>query len=170
MTLPLVLIVAVARNGVIGGQNKLLWHISSDLQRFKAITMGKPLIMGRKTWDSIGRPLPGRESIVVTRDQNFAAQGAVVAHNLDEALTRAQEAVQRLGAREAVVIGGAELYALLMDRCTQLYVTEVDLAPEGDAYFGPIDPQKWQVQKSEAHHAGPKDDAAFTFVDYVRRP
>jgi dihydrofolate reductase len=169
MALPLVLIVAVARNGVIGGQNKLLWHISSDLRRFKSLTMGKPLLMGRKTWDSIGRPLPGRETIVITRDPSFKPEGALIAHHLDEALRLAEEAAHRLGASEAVVVGGAELYRQLIDQCVELYVTEVGLSPEGDAYFAAPDPQTWYEHNREQHKAGPKDEADFAFVDYKRR-
>jgi dihydrofolate reductase len=164
----LVLIVAVARNGVIGGGNQLLWHIGSDLKRFKALTMGKPMIMGRKTWDSIGRPLPGRQSIVVTRDQHFKPHGALVASSIDEALRLAASAAQQMGADEGVVIGGADLYRQMIAYCRALYVTEVDLAPQGDAYFGPVDPNIWREQHRHAHQAGPKDDADYAFVDYVR--
>jgi dihydrofolate reductase len=169
MALPLSLIVAVARNGVIGGDNKLLWRLSSDLKRFKALTMGKPLIMGRKTWDSIGRALPGRESIIVTRDHHFRAEGVHVVHNLSDALRKAEECADRLGADEAMVIGGAELYRQMIDQCRTLYVTEVEASPQGDAHFVEIDRALWREVHRERHDIGPQDEIAFSFVDYRRQ-
>ena len=140
MTLPLVLVAAVARNGVIGGRNRLLWRLPSDLKRFKVLTMGKPLVMGRKTFESVARPLPGRETIVVTRDHRFSAEGVRVAHGLEEGLALAVERAAAMGAGAIVVAGGGELYAETIDRADRLAITEVALEPEGDARFPPIDP------------------------------
>ena len=168
MGVPLAIIAAVARNGVIGGNNQLLWKLRSDMHHFRAITMGKPMIMGRRTWGSIGRPLPGRETIVVTRDPAFAAPGAHVAQDLEAAIALGQELAERLKAPEIVVAGGGELYRLLLDRCSALHITQVDLAPGGDAFFPAIDPALWREAGRAAHDPGPGDEAAFSFVDYVR--
>ena len=168
MGVPLVIVAAVARNGVIGGNNRLLWKLRSDMHHFRAITMGKPMIMGRRTWDSIGRPLPGRETIVVTRDPAFAAPGAHVAHDPQAAIALGQELAERLKAPEIMVAGGGELYSLLLDQCAALHMTEVDLAPEGDAFFPAIDPHRWREAGRVAHDPGPGDEAGFSFVDYVR--
>ena len=168
MSPPLAIVVAVARNGVIGGDNRLLWKLRSDMLHFRAITMGKPMIMGRRTWDSIGRPLPGRESIVVTRDQSFAAAGAHVVHDIEAALHLAQERAKAMNAAEIVLAGGGDLYRQLIDRCDLLHVTEVDLAPDGDATFPPIDPAQWREVSREAHQAGQGDEADYSFVTYMR--
>ncbi len=168
MALPLAIIAAVARNGVIGGNNRLLWKLRSDMNHFRAITMGKPMIMGRRTWDSIGRPLPGRETIVVTRDPAFRAEGAHVAHDPQAAVALAEELAKGLKAPEIIVAGGGELYRLLLDQCAALHITEVDLAPEGDAFFPTIDPTQWREMGRTAPDSGPGDEAGFSFVDYVR--
>jgi dihydrofolate reductase len=165
---PLVIVAAVARNRVIGGDNRLLWKLRSDMQHFRALTMGKPLIMGRKTFESIGRPLPGRETIVVTHDRNFRPEGVHLAHGLDAALALAQDCAERLGADAIVIAGGGELYGQLIGECRVLHLTEVDLAPEGDALFPEIDPGLWRETRRETHGAGPGDEAGFAFVDYVR--
>ena len=170
MSLPLVFIVAVAKNGVIGGDNQLLWRLSGDLKRFKALTMGKPMIMGRKTFDSIGKPLPGRETIVVTRDPSWSREGVHVARDLDAAVTLADQLGQAMGASEAIVVGGAEIYRQLLPRATRVEWTEVDLAPEGDALFEPLDPREWLESAREAHFRNPeaKDEADYAFVTYQR--
>ena len=155
------LVVAIARNGVIGRDNDLAWRISSDLKRFKALTMGKPILMGRKTWDSIGRPLPGRRSLVLTRDRSLAIPGATVVHDWDTALTAA-------GDDELMVVGGAEIYKLALPRADRLHLTEVDAAPEGDAYFPPFDRSAFRETLREAHEAGERDEFAFRFVDLER--
>ncbi len=162
-------VVAVARNGVIGGDNRLLWRLKSDLRHFKNATMGKPMVMGRRTFHSIGKPLPGRKTIVITRDSGFAYEGVEVAHDVDVALALAADAARAMGADEIVVAGGGEIYRQLMDRADRLRVTEVDVAPEGDAHFPEIDPARWREISREAHAAGPEDEAAFCFVDYERR-
>ena len=164
----LVIVAAVAQNGVIGGDNRLLWRLPSDLKRFKALTVGNPLVMGRKTFQSIGRALPGRETIVVTRDRAFRPEGAGVAYGLEEALALGQERAQAMAAEAVIVAGGAQIYAETIGKADRLAITEVALAPEGDARFPPIDPCVWGEVKREAGVRGPGDEADFTFVDYAR--
>jgi dihydrofolate reductase len=155
------LVVAVARNGVIGRDNGLAWHLSSDLKRFKALTMGKPMLMGRRTWDSIGRPLPGRRSLVLTRDRGFRAEGAEVVHGWDDALAAASDG-------ELMVVGGAEIYALALPHADRLHLTEVAAEPEGDVRFPDFDRARFRETFREAHPAGPRDEHAFAFVDWER--
>lgn len=166
--LPLVLVAAVARNGVIGGGNRLLWHLSSDLKHFRAVTWGKPLLMGRKTFASIGRPLPGRETIVLTRAADFRAEGVLVAQDLAAALALATHRGLAMGAPEIVVAGGGDLYSQLIGRAARLAITLVDLAPHGDAYFPKIDPAMWRETARQPHPAGSGDDSAFAFAEYER--
>lgn len=170
MPRPLVFVVAVARNGVIGGDNRLLWRLKGDMRHFKALTMGRPMIMGRKTFQSIGRPLPGRETIVVTRDRAFAAEGAIVAHDVEEAIAAAETAAARLGAAEIAVVGGGEIYAALLGRAARVELTEVELSPEGDARFPALDPAEWREVGREPHRADPAagDEADYAFVTYDR--
>ncbi len=165
----LVLVAAVARNGVIGSGNKLLWRLSTDLRHFKARTLGKPLIMGRKTFESLGKPLPGRETIVVTRDPTFAFPGVFAAHGIDEALAVALDRAKALGASEVIVAGGGDIYSQAIGRADRLAITEVDLAPRGEITFPAIDPALWREDKREACAPGPADEARFSFVEYVRR-
>ncbi len=166
---PILLVAAVARNGVIGANNRLLWRLSSDLKRFKALTMGKPMVMGRKTFASIGHPLPGRETIVVTRDKDFVVEGAFVAHSLGAALELAAERAVAMGANAIVIAGGGEIYAQIIGRADRLAITEVALEPDGDARFPPIDPSMWREVRRERGERGPRDEADFAFVDYERR-
>jgi dihydrofolate reductase len=166
---PLVLVVAVARNGVIGANQGLPWRLSSDLKRFKALTWGKPLVMGRKTYLTIGRALPGRETIVVTRDHTFAATGAFVAHELEPALELAAERARAMGADEIIVAGGAEIYAQTIARAERLFITEVALDAKGEARFPPIDPEQWREVGRAKGERGPRDEADFAFVEYERR-
>jgi dihydrofolate reductase len=167
--IPLVLVAAVARNGVIGLNGGLPWRLSSDLKRFKALTWGKPLVMGRKTFESIGRALPGRETIVVTRDPAFAPSGVFVAHELDAGLDLARERACAMGADQIVVAGGAEIYAQTIARAQRLFITEVALDANGEARFPPIDPLKWREVRRAKGERGPRDDAEFEFVEYERR-
>jgi dihydrofolate reductase len=154
----IVLVVAVARNGVIGHHGTLPWRISSDLKRFKATTMGKPVIMGRKTWESLPRrPLPGRRNIVITRDRHYRADGAVVAASLDEALAHARES----GSDEICVIGGSDIFRQTLPMADRLYLTEVDLEPEGDVFFPPLDRKAWRETSRETHARTEGDDAGF---------
>ena len=166
---PLALVAAVAANGVIGGDNRLLWHLRTDLQRFKALTLGKPLLMGRKTFASIGRPLPGRETIVLTRDRAFNVPGVLAAHDLEAALALCAASAARLGAGEIMVAGGGEIFAATLARAAKLHMTEVALSPPGDVFFPRIDPGVWRAVSRSPHPAGPHDEAAFAFVDYVPR-
>lgn len=171
MSPPLALVVAIAENGVIGLGNGLPWHISSDLKRFRALTLGKPVIMGRKTFASVGRVLPGRETIVVTRDQTFVPPpGVFVAADVEAALTLGQARAQALSAKEIILAGGGEIFSALIDRVDRLYVTFVALSPPGDAFFPPIDWSKWEEVRREEHTPQKGDEVAFAFVDYVRRP
>lgn len=137
------LIVAVSRNGVIGLDNQLPWHLPDDLRYFKSVTMGKPLIMGRKTHESIGRPLPGRVNIVLTRDRQWTADGVVVVNDLDAAITAAKNACDDTNVDEVMIIGGEQIYKMTLDAAHRLYLTEVDADVQGDAYFPAVDIQQW---------------------------
>jgi dihydrofolate reductase len=163
------LIAAVALNRVIGRDNQLLWRIKPDLRRFRELTLGKPVIMGRKTFESIGRPLPGRDNIVVTRDAAFHAEGVVVARSLDEALRIAGETAVKGGGRDIMIAGGGDIYAQTIDGADRLHITEVEMEPDGDAWFPVIDRKTWRETSRERHAKGPDDDAAYAFVDYARR-
>ena len=165
MALPqLVLVVARARNGVIGRDGDLPWRLRSDLQRFKALTLGKPCIMGRRTWDSLPlKPLPGRLNLVLTRDESFEARGAVVCTTLDEAVEIARETAEEDGVGEVCVIGGVALVEKALPRAKRLYLTEVEARPEGDVLFPAFDEADWVEVSSEAHPAGEKDDHPFVF-------
>jgi dihydrofolate reductase len=166
--LEIVLIVAMAENGVIGRDNTIPWRLKSDQRRFKTMTWGKPIVMGRKTFVSLRRPLPGRTNIVVTRDPNFNPVGAVVTTSLANAWAIAQGDALRRFATEIAVIGGAEIYAQAMAVADRLEVTEVHAAPEGDTRFGPIDPAIWQ-EIARTHHSSSADDSdAFSYVTYRR--
>lgn len=170
MTLPLVLIAAVARNGAIGRHNGLPWRLRGDLRRFRALTMGKPLILGRKTWQSIGRPLPGRLLVVLSRDPDLALPAdAVLCRDLDEAVLKASAIAAARGADAVMVGGGAGIYSGLIDRADRLEITEVDLAPEADAFFPPIQTDTWRVAARVPQSRGPGDDAGFAFLTYERR-
>ena len=153
-------IAAMARNRVIGQDNGLPWRLPGDLKFFKATTLGKPVVMGRKTFQSIGRPLPGRPNIVVTRDPDFAAKGAAegvhIARDIDSALDLAARLARETGAQEVMVIGGAEIYAQALPRLDRLYLTEIDAEIEGDAHFPEIEPRVWR----EAARTNPVLDEA----------
>lgn len=159
--IPLAIVVAVAKNGVIGRGNDLPWRIPSDLKRFKQVTLGKPVIMGRKTWDSLPRkPLPGRANFVVSRTAGHL-EGATVCDTPENALQKAREAALASGAGEVCLIGGAALYAALLPRVARLYLTEVDMKPEGDTHFPPLDSAEWREVSAERVQAGEGDDAGF---------
>jgi dihydrofolate reductase len=165
---PITLVAALAENGVIGRDNGLPWRLKSDMVHFRAITMGKPVVMGRKTFLSIGRPLPGRTTIVVSRDHTFAAPGVVVAPTVEAALTVAQGDALRRGADCIIVAGGADLYAQTMPLAERLHITYVHRAVDGDAYFPAIDRSVWLETGRDEHAAAAGDDAAFAFVIYQR--
>ncbi|WP_113772026.1 dihydrofolate reductase [Kiloniella litopenaei] len=162
------LIVAHGKNRAIGKDNVMPWHIPGDLKFFKAQTIGKPVIMGRKTFLSIGRPLPGRLNIVITRDENFTAEGVSLCSNLEDALKLAREEVQRIGGDELMIIGGAQIYTQSIDLADRLYVTEVDLTPEADAFFPEIKAEEWAEVSREVHAPdGSTPGYAFVISDRV---
>jgi dihydrofolate reductase len=164
-----VLIVAVADNGVIGFRGAIPWRLKTDQQRLKAMTMGKPVVMGRKTFMSLRRPLPGRTNIVVTRDESFRASGAVVTTSFEHARAVAIGDALRRAADEIAVIGGAEIYAQWMDVADRLEITEVHARPEGDTQFAAIDAAGWEEVARVRNPAGPDDSADFSYVTYRRR-
>ena len=164
MAEPLVsLIVAMARNGVIGRDNALPWRLSEDLRRFKAATLGKPILMGRKTFESIGHALPGRTNLVLTRDPGWTAPGAVVVHSLEAALAAAA------GAAELVVIGGAQIYRLVMPFARRMYLTHVHADVPGDTYFPDFDPTQWLDVECIERAADERNTYPVTFVTLERR-
>lgn len=165
----LALIWAMSRNRVIGRNNALPWHLSEDLRYFKRVTLGKPIIMGRKTWDSIGRPLPGRTNIIITRDQSFQAAGVRVVHSLDDALHLAEHIGVIEGADEAVVIGGAEIYALALPKAERLYLTQVHAEVAGDAWFPECDLAQWQEIAREDFNAEGSNPYPYSFIVLERR-
>ncbi|HWA61236.1 MAG TPA: dihydrofolate reductase [Caulobacteraceae bacterium] len=162
--------IARGRNGVIGKEGALPWRLKSDLALFKALTIGKPVIMGRKTWDSLPlKPLPRRLNIVLTRDGSFAPKGAVVCEDFAEAVQIGRDHAAEDGAEEVCVIGGASLVELALPKARRMYLTEVDAAPEGDTHFPPFDEGQWREVRREAHPAGPDDQHAFVFRQLERR-
>jgi dihydrofolate reductase len=164
----LVLVAAVADNGVIGRDNALPFRQGSDLKRFKALTIGKPVLMGRKTFLSIGKPLPGRTNIVVSRNSGFAAAGVVAASDLDFALSAARGDALRRGTGEIAVIGGADIFSRLMPLAERLEITHVHLRPNGDTHFPPIDASQWRAVAKSELPAGPRDEAPVSYVTYAR--
>jgi dihydrofolate reductase len=165
----IVLIAAVAENGVIGRNGTMPWRLKSDMRHFRALTLDKPVIMGRRTYLSLSiKPLPRRTSIVVSRDRNCTAPGIVVAPSLDAALQAARADALRRHADAIMVIGGGEIYAQAMPRADRLEITQIHATPDGDARFPAIDPAVWRESARAAHPAGPEDDAAYDFVTYVR--
>lgn len=171
------LVVAVAENGVIGADAGLPWRLKGDMRHFRAVTMHKPVIMGRKTFDSIGKPLAGRTNIVLTRDADWAARladggavngtvanGAVVVHSLEEAFDAARET----DAEEACVIGGGQIYLQALPHADRIHLTRVHMEAEGDTYFPPLDPAQWRQVSREEHAAGPEDTAPYTIIQLDR--
>ena len=162
----LVLIVARARNGVIGNAGAMPWHLSADLKRFKQMTVGKPVIMGRKTFESIGKPLPGRQNIVLTRDHGWHVPGVTVVANLAEAVAAAG-LDPRARADGIMVIGGAQIYALALPSVTRIELTEIDADPKGDTLLPAFDPARWREVARQAHPAD-AGQPGFAFVTLVR--
>lgn len=157
------MVVAVAENGVIGDQGRMPWQLSSDLQHFKHITLGHPIIMGRKTFISIGRALPGRRNIVLTRDRHFRAPDVDVYGDAPTALAACHD-------QAVMIIGGGEIYRLFEPMAQTIHLTRVHARPHGDTIFELAEPEQWTEQSVENHRAGPKDSADFSFVTLVRRP
>ena len=165
----IVLVVAIAENGVIGADGAIPWRLRSDMKRFKALTVDKPVVMGRKTFISIGRPLPRRTNIVVTRDPDFRAAGAVVTHSFKDAGAIALGDALRRFATEIAIIGGTEIFAQWMDDADRLEITEVHASPEGDTWFATIDAKVWEEVSRVRNPAGEGDSADFSYVTYRRR-
>jgi dihydrofolate reductase len=170
MAYPLAIVVALADNGVIGRDNNLIWRLKTDLRRFRDLTVGKPMIIGRKTHEAIGRPLPGRQTIVLTRDSTFSASGVHVVHEWGEARSVGDRLAGDMGASEIAVGGGAEIYKLALPEAQRLYLTLVHAEPQGDVVFPPFDRSAFREVRREPHPKGPDDEHAFTFVDLERRP
>jgi dihydrofolate reductase len=165
----IVLIAAVADNGVVGSRGAIPWRLKSDLQRFRKMTIGKPVVMGRKTFASIGRPLGGRTNIVITRDTQFRSDGTIVTNSLADARAVALGDALRRSVAEIIVIGGGEIYAQWMDRADRLEITEVHARPAGDTFFAAIDGDVWAEVARTQNPAGADDSAAFSYVTYRRR-
>ena len=157
------LIVAMAQNGVIGRDNTLPWRLPEDLKRFKAFTLGKPVLMGRKTFESIGRPLPGRTNLVLTRDRGWHAGGVTVVHSVEEALAQAADSA------ELIAIGGAEIYRLLLPFARRIYLTHVHADVPGDTFFPAFDPSQWDDIECSTHPADERHAYPVTFVTLERR-
>jgi dihydrofolate reductase len=158
------LVVAMGENRAIGRGGDLPWHLHSDMRYFRAITMGKPIIMGRLTFMSLPRVLDGRLNIVLTRNAAFEASGAIMAYNLEEALDVARKAVAKTGVGEIMVMGGEDVFRAVLPQAGRIYLTEVHASPHADTWFPEIDMSEWREVSREAHEPGPKDDHAFSFV------
>ncbi|MCU7855994.1 MAG: type 3 dihydrofolate reductase [Candidatus Thiodiazotropha sp. (ex Lucinoma borealis)] len=156
------LIAAMAKNGVIGRDNRLPWHLPADLKHFKTLTLGKPIIMGRRTWESLPGILPGRQHIVVTRDQDYRAQGCMVVYSVDEAMQAVGEAP------EVMIVGGGGFYEAMMPRADRLYLTLVEADIEGDTYFPEIDWEVWYEVSCEHHPADDRNAYPYTFLELKR--
>lgn len=163
------IVVAVAENGVIGLDGDMPWQLSTDLKRFKALTIGKPMIMGRKTFMAIGQALPGRTSIVITRDKSWQAEGVVPVHSLDMAFSIAKEIAQASGQDEVCIVGGGEIYRQSIDIADVIHITRVHAAPTGDTVFPEIDPEIWQEVSRKHVPCGEKDTAETTYIVYEKR-
>lgn len=164
----IVLVVAVAENGVIGRDNALPWRLKSDMRHFRRVTMGKPVVMGRKTYRSIGKPLPGRTTIVLSRDPDFAAERVAVAASLGAALDVARADALRRGADAIAVIGGADVFAQTMPFADRIILTRVRAHPPGDVVFPAISPEHWRETQQTTHDRGPEDEFAFSIIGYER--
>ncbi|WP_370980827.1 dihydrofolate reductase [Agaribacterium sp. ZY112] len=163
------IVVAMAKNNVIGVNNTLPWHLPADLKHFKELTIGQVMLMGRLTFDSIGRALPKRTTIVITRDRDWSAEGVLVCYSLDEAIELAQARARDLGLNKIMIAGGANIYRQLIDQADVLHVTEVDLDIDGDAYFPNIDKEKWRELDRQQKPAGSENQPAYAFISYEKK-
>ena len=163
------LIVAVAENGVIGRQGEMAWKISTDLRHFRKLTLGKPIVMGRKTFISLGKPLEKRDNIVITRNPDFSFEDVEVVGDLDKALELAGEFAKNREVCEIMIIGGSQIYRAAMPFADRIYLTRIHGHPHGDAYFPALNLQKWKLMQSETHKAGERDDFDVSFQVYDRR-
>jgi dihydrofolate reductase len=166
---PIALIAAVAQNGIIGSENGIPWRLPTDFAFFKRMSVGKPLIMGRRTFEGIGKPLPDRVNIIVTRTQGYQPDGVIVVSDIEAALDHAQTIAMADKSPEVMIGGGGEIYAATIERADRLYITHVDLEPIGDTMFPPIDPTAWHVVDTPGVEPGPKDSATFRVKVYERR-
>jgi dihydrofolate reductase len=164
------LVVAMGENRAIGKGGLLPWRLSTDLKQFRKVTLGKPIVMGRRTFESFGRVLDQRVNIILTSDPDYSVPGAVVAHSLEEALRRAREAAEKAGGDEIMVIGGEDVFREVFPAAGRIYLTEVHASPEADTWFPAFDRRDWREVARERHEAGPKDDHPFSFVLLERAP
>ncbi|MCS6760800.1 MAG: dihydrofolate reductase [Candidatus Devosia symbiotica] len=169
MSVRIAMIVGVAENGVIGSDQTIPWRIPSDMAFFRRTTMGKPIIMGRKQFETMGKPLPGRTNIVVTRQRDYQPEGVVVVDSLDTAVQTAHGIAERDGVEEIMIIGGGDIYAQMLDRADRLYVSHIALAPDGDVRFAVIDPAIWIMVERPETSPSPKDEVAYYINVYERR-
>ena len=161
----LAIVVAAAENNVIGKDNDLIWHLPADLKHFKSLTMGHPMIMGRKTFEAIGKPLPGRTSIIITSQKDYQAEGCVVVHSLEEAIAKGRE----LDAEQVSIVGGANVYKQALPLTDILYLTRVHASFEGDVYFPELPDDTWQVVEQEHHEPDEKNKYSYTFLTLKRK-
>ncbi|GAA4662892.1 dihydrofolate reductase [Bartonella pachyuromydis] len=169
MTFPIYLIAAVAENGVIGCEGAMPWRLSTDLQRFKALTFGKPVIMGRKTWDSLGKPLLGRANIIITRNCTLKAEGAIIVHSLSQACSVAKRRAAQDGADAIFIIGGGEIFQQGLHIADKIFLTEVLASIKGDSFFPVFDKEKWTLVQTQYIPEGNKDSHPTRFVVYERK-
>ncbi|WP_455481597.1 dihydrofolate reductase [Bartonella sp. B35(2025)] len=169
MTFPVYLIAAVAKNNVIGRKGAIPWRLSTDLQRFKALTLGRPIIMGRKTWDSLKHPLSGRTNIVITRNCTFTAEGAIIAHSFSEAYCIAKSVASKDGADAIFIIGGGEIFQQALSIAGKIFLTEVLDSIEGDSFFPVFDKEEWTIVQMQYIPEGDKDSHPTRFVVYERK-
>ncbi len=165
----IVLVAAVAENDVIGRDGQMPWRLKSDLKHFRNVTIDRPVVMGRRTYESIGKPLKDRTNIVLTRDLGLIVPGGVLATSMDAAMAYAREDAKRRGVDEIMVIGGSDVFAATMAKASRLEITHVHASPEGDVLFPPIDPSVWRRTALRDYEAGPDDSASFTVATYERR-
>ncbi len=165
----IVLVAAIGANNVIGRDGQLPWRLKSDMQHFRQVTSNRPVIMGRKTYELIGKPLKNRTNIVLTRDLGLIVPGGILATSLDAAISIARQDAVKRGVDQIMVIGGSDVFADSMARASRLEITHVHTSPTGDAFFPPIDPGVWVEVSRTEHRAGPDDDADFSVVTYLRR-
>ena len=165
----IVLVAAIGENNVIGRDGQLPWRLKSDLKHFRGLTINKPVVMGRKTYESIGKPLKDRTNIVLTKDFGLIVPGGILATSLDAAMSMARQDAKKRGIDEIMVIGGGDVFETLMPRADRLEITHVHASPPGDAFFPAIDPKVWREVARIDFPAGPDDDASFTAATYVRR-
>jgi dihydrofolate reductase len=170
VTVSVAMIAAVAANGVIGRDGGIPWRIPSDMAFFKRTTMGKPIVMGRKQYESVGRPLPGRTNIVVTRQEGYQPDGVIVIDGLEAAIRNAKAIAEADGKDEVMIIGGGEIYAQGIAFADKLYISHVELRPVGDVLFPPIDPGQWILVEEPPAAPDPRDEAVYRIAIYARRP